>query len=269
MGTGDEVCPDFHVCRNGAKCVESLTEEGNYYCDCDQSDPEHAYAGLSCEHESTVYCNQYNRKSYTSFCTNMGTCKTLVGVNDKHVGCNCVDPYTGDFCEFLQGQKVPKNKSALTVSANIARTNHSSANATTIVCSLLAVMVVLSVAFFALKKYFPKQKQEPKTPKGLQVGGIPCPDELEADGSILKHAMEALQNINSKSDVVPTYPTFTPSATRATFAVHDDDDEDTSSTPGATRATFVVDDDDAEEDKPPKHQDDESDHDNDDENKIV
>jgi EGF-like domain len=96
---GDEaVCPDQHVCHNGAMCVEYPDKEGRYMCDCEAStDPDSVYAGLSCEHVATVYCNFENRLSPTSFCTNGGTCvENSAAQGDKHFGCICTDAYTGD-----------------------------------------------------------------------------------------------------------------------------------------------------------------------------
>ena len=99
-----DICPDFHTCRNGAKCVESNTRQGSYYCDCDVIHNDligASYAGISCEHASTIYCNNNNDKSYTSFCTNKATCKiNNRNVDEEHKGCNCPSPYTGDVSQF-------------------------------------------------------------------------------------------------------------------------------------------------------------------------
>jgi len=89
-------CQDSHVCHNGALCVEDPDREGSFFCDCDATDGNAVYAGLSCEHEATVYCNAEGEISTTSFCTNTGTCDGLGEVNGEHQGCTCGDMYYGD-----------------------------------------------------------------------------------------------------------------------------------------------------------------------------
>eukprot|EP00522_Entomoneis_paludosa_P009893 CAMPEP_0172455192 /NCGR_PEP_ID=MMETSP1065-20121228/11941_1 /TAXON_ID=265537 /ORGANISM="Amphiprora paludosa, Strain CCMP125" /LENGTH=264 /DNA_ID=CAMNT_0013207651 /DNA_START=126 /DNA_END=920 /DNA_ORIENTATION=- len=107
----DEICPDFHTCRNGSRCIESTQKEGSFVCDCDHIGDfsDTAFAGVACEHEATVNCNQGNKKSYTSFCTNGGTCHQFTSVNGPHAGCDCPDSYKGEYCEYLVGQLVPEH----------------------------------------------------------------------------------------------------------------------------------------------------------------
>jgi len=40
-----------------------------------------------------------------SFCTNGGKCNSILKVSEgfEHVGCNCVDGYEGDYCEYPAG----------------------------------------------------------------------------------------------------------------------------------------------------------------------
>lgn len=99
MASPQEVtCPDQHVCRNGAMCIKDPEKEGRYKCDCDAAaDPDSVYAGLSCEHIATEYCNWEGRISQKSFCTNGGTCiQNVEAIEGKHLGCICTDKYTGD-----------------------------------------------------------------------------------------------------------------------------------------------------------------------------
>ena len=93
-------CLDEHVCHNGALCVENPHQEGSYFCDCDATEGNAAYAGLSCEHEATVYCNEEGEVSFTSFCTNLGKCNKFVEVDGPHQGCDCGDKYMGDVSIF-------------------------------------------------------------------------------------------------------------------------------------------------------------------------
>lgn len=79
---GIEICPDGHRCENGSICVENPKDENNYYCDCDEADFSAAYEGLFCEHKATVYCTSSNTLSRTTFCTNGGSCKAIVGKHD-------------------------------------------------------------------------------------------------------------------------------------------------------------------------------------------
>lgn len=119
------ICPDFHRCYNGAPCVEHETNEGSYYCNClaivDQND---IYAGLSCEHVATSYCNDNGVVDPISFCTNDGSCQRMVNYDDHtqqdhyHGGCDCLDGYKGDVSSIFEGKK----KSACWISAVIATT---------------------------------------------------------------------------------------------------------------------------------------------------
>jgi hypothetical protein len=88
-------CPDSHTCKNGSLCVEDQLNEGSFYCDCDV-EPLFAFAGLSCEHEGTVFCNMEGIVSKTSFCTNGGSCRELVGESGRHKGCVCDSGYDGE-----------------------------------------------------------------------------------------------------------------------------------------------------------------------------
>lgn len=88
-------CPDLHTCRNGAICREDDFDEGTYWCDCSGID-DNVYAGLSCEHQATVFCNPSNTMNGESFCTNGGTCIETEDNSGVHVGCDCPLDYSGD-----------------------------------------------------------------------------------------------------------------------------------------------------------------------------
>jgi hypothetical protein len=87
-------CPDSHRCANGSLCVEDSLRESSFYCNCDVSNKK-AFAGLSCEHEHTVFCNEEEEHSTTSFCTNGGECRFNVEEGEDHMGCNCEPGYAG------------------------------------------------------------------------------------------------------------------------------------------------------------------------------
>jgi len=101
--TAIKFCEDGHRCENGSECVESNVDEGNFYCDCDAAGRDAAFQGLSCEHKATVYCSAGNKGTTTNFCTNGGSCKDYVGVNDEHAGCTCNSNYEGSHCQFVTG----------------------------------------------------------------------------------------------------------------------------------------------------------------------
>jgi len=97
MSSTEVTCPDLHKCRNGAECKEDPAREGTYYCDCSNiASSSSVYAGLACEHESTVFCNPSNDVSHASYCANGGTCVKDEDENGVHYGCDCGDGYTGD-----------------------------------------------------------------------------------------------------------------------------------------------------------------------------
>jgi hypothetical protein len=88
------VCEDDHKCKNGSLCVEDQVNESSFYCDCDVGENT-VFAGLSCEHEGTVFCNMEGLVSRTSFCTNGGTCRVDGDVDGRHKGCVCESGYNG------------------------------------------------------------------------------------------------------------------------------------------------------------------------------
>lgn len=102
-------------CYHGSKCQSSQADAATrYYCDCDALNAvtgptSTKYAGNACEHASTSTCAfslyRYNETtrdydaSNHQFCTNGGTCTTLVHGNDPHPGCVCREGWTGSHCE--------------------------------------------------------------------------------------------------------------------------------------------------------------------------
>jgi hypothetical protein len=92
----EEQCDDHHICRNGSICVSHAS--GNFYCDCAAAPAGAIYAGISCDHLATSFCNAQGFESITSFCTNGGACKEMVNdiASEEHAGCNCPDDYKGN-----------------------------------------------------------------------------------------------------------------------------------------------------------------------------
>ena len=92
-----EICADHHICRNGSRCVPHPNFPGSYTCDCENTDT--AFAGLSCDHEATSYCNPDNAFNTKSFCTNHGACLDDMNEIGEHAGCVCPEGYKGDVSE--------------------------------------------------------------------------------------------------------------------------------------------------------------------------
>ena len=88
-----EVCDDHHICRNASHCVPHPTFPGSYTCECMNDD--HVYAGLSCDHIATTYCNPDNSVNAQSFCTNNGICLDDMNEFGEHAGCECPAQYKG------------------------------------------------------------------------------------------------------------------------------------------------------------------------------
>lgn len=90
-----QVCDDLHKCRNGGQCVEHPDFPGMFTCDCATASSE-VYAGFSCDHMATSYCNEDNTVDSKSFCTNNGVCRDFLDEDGFHQGCDCPDGYKGD-----------------------------------------------------------------------------------------------------------------------------------------------------------------------------
>ena len=99
-----EVCDDHHICRNGSRCVPHPNFPGSYTCEC--STDQEVYAGLSCDHVATSYCNDGNEVNAQSFCTNHGVCVDNFSEDGEHAGCICPEEYKGEVGEFI----IPSNR---------------------------------------------------------------------------------------------------------------------------------------------------------------
>lgn len=122
------ICDDGHRCENGSMCVQSETDEGNFYCDCDSaSDLNSVYAGLYCEHEATTFCTSEDGKDKSSvaFCTNGSSCLAITNTKEAHAGCDCLPGYTGDHCQYIEGTQ-PEDwpSSAKLTSSTAENTEH-------------------------------------------------------------------------------------------------------------------------------------------------
>jgi len=92
-----KVCGDYeHFCLNTGTCVKS---NDSYTCECAGNSPDTVYAGASCNYAATTFCEGPGA-SLHSFCTNQGTCKSIVEEAGEHPGCECTDEFTGSFCEI-------------------------------------------------------------------------------------------------------------------------------------------------------------------------
>ncbi len=99
-------CSDHRkYCYNGSKCI--YDDNGDPMCDCNSAHTaEKSYAGLSCEHEGTSYCEPgLDQDQKDSFCANGGTC--ISDPQNRHEGCICPEGWTGDLCE-IEGEVEPK-----------------------------------------------------------------------------------------------------------------------------------------------------------------
>jgi len=98
-------CKNGLVCLNGSECKHRSGQM--YTCDCEKLNLDSmgpVYAGEECEYEANEYCIYGISRSTTAFCTNQGTCNSIVitGVDshEEFKGCSCPDGYEGDHCEI-------------------------------------------------------------------------------------------------------------------------------------------------------------------------
>jgi len=90
-----------HYCLHGSGCVSDNDE---FTCDCNEvSTTLVAYAGHYCEHTATEFCQGPGAGKH-SFCTNNGKCRGQIGLGQDHVGCDCDDGWTGEYCEYSVDQ---------------------------------------------------------------------------------------------------------------------------------------------------------------------
>ena len=111
-----EYCPDGHRCLNGSKCMQDSSTTSSYVCDCSSmpnysSDP---HAGRYCEFGVTMICHEDSMildvptNFELSFCTNGGVCNEILAVDEvgrEHAGCDCLEGYEGEMCEYPTGTK--------------------------------------------------------------------------------------------------------------------------------------------------------------------
>mmetsp|Transcript_29784 Transcript_29784/g.54917 ORF Transcript_29784/g.54917 Transcript_29784/m.54917 type:complete len:285 (+) Transcript_29784:200-1054(+) len=103
-------CNDGTICENSSPCTPHPTKEGSYMCDCFKAHDSNnnqliKFAGVYCEHPSTMSCESGSKTSAHAFCTNGGECKRTVGKTEEHAGCKCPGGYEGDYCQFVEGSK--------------------------------------------------------------------------------------------------------------------------------------------------------------------
>jgi hypothetical protein len=193
-----EVCNDGHRCLHGSVCVESDKDEGAFDCDCTQTDLVDSFEGLSCEHQATVYCNDDNAVSRTSFCTNGGTCRENVTPESAHIDCICLGNYKGSHCQFTINQKVPSRLGGEEISSNGYKTSDGDGLKTgvTVFIVLILISIVAAFGFFVIRKKF-KNKLELSEDVAAREQ-VRSPElQLDADGAILQTAISEGSGVNS------------------------------------------------------------------------
>lgn len=100
---------DSHTCFSGAECAKERSGFGETYfrCECDVANSymdQNEYASRYCEHIATTFCggeqHKGNGERSGSYCTNGGKCKAKASSDQKHVGCECLEGFEGDHCQF-------------------------------------------------------------------------------------------------------------------------------------------------------------------------
>lgn len=103
----EECLPPHYKCNSGAPCEKD--ENGSLYCDCSFADAKSELAGFMCQEPTIQACDTLDENN-KSFCTNGGNCLSSTTASSKHLmfseptvheGCQCVDGFSGDHCEFL------------------------------------------------------------------------------------------------------------------------------------------------------------------------
>lgn len=207
----DEIdqCPDGHFCLNGSLCIEIDGDEGNYFCDCDTAFEKNgvAHEGLKCQHKATSYCTYDVAVSKHSFCTNGGDCLAEISQSEAHVGCRCGDNYEGEHCQFVKGTRPSgwpynqESKKSVGSQSSDAGGEKGGLNGGEIFGILL---FVFSVTFFIAFMVYRSRKQGADGAKSTAGRSKTDHDvalhELDADGGVLKEAVDEMKNEEEESD---------------------------------------------------------------------
>uniref|UniRef100_A0A7S1ZKN3 EGF-like domain-containing protein n=1 Tax=Ditylum brightwellii TaxID=49249 RepID=A0A7S1ZKN3_9STRA len=209
MGDDIDTCPDGHFCLNGSMCVEIDGDEGNYFCDCDIAFDKNgaAHEGLKCQHKATKYCTYDIAVSKHSFCTNGGDCIAEVSQTEAHMGCRCGDNYEGEHCQFVTGTRPegwPYNQApSQSVGSKSAEGGGGGLGGGGIFGIILLVFSVTFLIAFMVHRTT-KKKRESDEGAGLTKGKTKTDHDaalqLEADGGVLKEAIDDMKNEEDKVD---------------------------------------------------------------------
>lgn len=108
-----ETCQDgITRCFSNSRCTRgskknSLTNQIEYYhyCDCTYADASTnkviRFAGVECEHSSTIECLGVKEGFGSQFCTNGGECMNYKHEGVLFGGCACPDEFAGAYCQYL------------------------------------------------------------------------------------------------------------------------------------------------------------------------
>jgi hypothetical protein len=97
-----------HSCYFGSECIEADNEYGllDKFCDCSRAHKEDGtfVAGLMCQYTSSTICVDDDASTTDAYCTNGGTCQSIVGSDEDFPGCDCEKgKWDGKHCEFADG----------------------------------------------------------------------------------------------------------------------------------------------------------------------
>lgn len=100
-----------HSCYFGSECIVADNEYGllDKFCDCSRVHTEDGkfVAGLMCQYTSSTMCVDYDAdfvSTTDAYCTNGGTCQSIVGPDEDFPGCFCENgKWDGKHCEFEEG----------------------------------------------------------------------------------------------------------------------------------------------------------------------
>lgn len=174
-----EQCPD-HILQcygTGSMCVKENIDNGEidssrqhlangdstrvptYTCHCDTELNHHdAFLIEQCESPRTHHCEQDVHMSEYAFCTNGGTCQTIVRRGERHAGCHCPTGYEGKHCQYRKGTAPAFELSYNSYNVN---TKQGGGALSGFVKFLIATMCLLLIAGFASIVYSNyKVKQE-------------------------------------------------------------------------------------------------------------